>query len=363
LDSHHKTYLSVNPGVVQPLSVNPPKAVGLRRRLSFDEYVHGIFCGDRVILAKAITLIESARPEDNELAQAIIQACVPKAGNSLRIGITGVPGAGKSTFLEALGTRLAGEGTKMAILAVDPSSGRSGGSILGDKTRMEKLSVSENAFIRPSPSCGSLGGVARRTRETMILCEAAGFRTIFVETVGVGQSETLVHGMVDFFLLLMIAGAGDELQGIKRGIIEMADMMAINKAEGDNLQRAQAARQEYASALHMFPPRHNGWIPPVQTCSSLTGAGIMDIWETIKSFEVQTKKNGSFDANRRSQRVQWLTQTIESDLLMEFWNDPRIKEQLDSVRSQVENGDLYSGRAAQNLVKIFRNTTTVAPPG
>ena len=355
MKSSETSHLSVVPGVVQPPSVVPPKRGGARRRLSFNEYVQGIFRGDRMILAKAITLIESTRAEDNELAQGIIQACLPKAGNSLRIGITGVPGAGKSTFLEALGTRLAQDGMKLAVLAVDPSSERSGGSILGDKTRMEQLSTCENAFIRPSPSRGSLGGVARRTRETMILCEAAGFRTIFVETVGVGQSETLVHGMIDFFLLLMIAGAGDELQGIKRGIIEMADMMAINKAEGENLERAQLARQEYASALHMFPPRADGWVPPVLTCSSRTGAGIMEVWETIKSFEALTRRNGSFDANRRQQRVQWLTQTIQSDLMTEFWNDPRIKERLDSVHEQVESGDLYSGRAAQELVQLFRN--------
>lgn len=355
MDSQDDSYLSVNPGVAQPPSVVPPKAAVRRRLLTFNEYVQGIYRGDRMILAKAITLIESSRAGDNDLAQEIVQACVPRAGKSLRIGITGVPGAGKSTFLEAIGTRLSESGMKLAVLAVDPSSERSGGSILGDKTRMEKLSTCDNAFIRPSPSGGSLGGVARRTRETMILCEAAGFRTIFVETVGVGQSETLVHGMVDFFLLLMIAGAGDELQGIKRGIIEMADMMAINKAEGDNLQRAQAARQDYASALHMFPPRHDGWIPPVLTCSSQTGAGIMDIWETIKSFEAQTKANGSFDANRRSQRLQWLKQTIQSDLVTEFWNDPKVSEQMDAMRDQIESGDLYSGSAARKLVKIFRN--------
>jgi LAO/AO transport system kinase len=355
LDSQDESYLFVSPGVEQPPSVVPPKGVVRRRRLSFNEYVQGIFRGDRMILAKAITLIESARPEDNTLAQEILQACLPKAGNSLRIGITGVPGAGKSTFLEALGTRLASGGMKIAVLAVDPSSERTGGSILGDKTRMEKLSGQENAFIRPSPSSGSLGGVARRTRETMILCEAAGFRTIFVETVGVGQSETLVHGMVDFFLLLMIAGAGDELQGIKRGIIEMADMMVINKAEGDNLQRARLARQEYATALHMFPPRPDGWVTPVQTCSARDGSGIEDAWQTIKSFEAHVKKNGSFDSNRRQQRVRWLTQTIESELMMEFWSDPRISERMSAVREQVESGDLYSGRAAQSLVNIFRN--------
>jgi len=355
LESRDEAHLSVMPGVSAPPSVFMPKGRPGRRRLTFDEYVQGIFRGDRMILARAITLIESARPEDNALAQELIQACLPRAGQSLRIGITGVPGAGKSTFLEALGTRLAGDGMKLAVLAVDPSSERTGGSILGDKTRMERLSTSENAFIRPSPSGGSLGGVARRTRETMILCEAAGYRTIFVETVGVGQSETLVHGMIDFFLLLMIAGAGDELQGIKRGIIEMADMMAINKAEGENLNRAQLARQEYASALHMFPPRGDGWIPPVLTCSSTTGSGIMEVWETIKSFEAHTKKCGSFDANRQQQRVQWLHQTIQNDLMADFWNDPRIVERLATVREQVESGDLYSGRAARELVQMFRN--------
>lgn len=346
--------MQVNPGVAPPPSVVAPRAVVRRRRLSLQEYVQGILRGERTILAKAITLIESTRPEDNSLAQEIIEACMSKAGRSLRIGITGVPGAGKSTFLEALGTRLVDSGMKVAVLAVDPSSERSGGSILGDKTRMERLSASENSFIRPTPSGGSLGGVARRTRETMILCEAAGFHTIFVETVGVGQSETLVHGMVDFFLLLMIAGAGDELQGIKRGIMEMADMLAINKADADNLVRAQAARQEYASALHMLPPRPDHWTPPVVTCSSRTGAGIMDIWETIKSFEAHTKKNGSFDANRRAQRLRWLSQTIEDNLLMSFWNDPQVKAQLNLTRNQIENGDIYSGRAARQLLEIFR---------
>lgn len=353
-DSKSESYLHVNPGVAQPPSVVVPRTVVRRRRLSLSEYVQGVLRGDRTVLAKAITLIESSLPEDYGLAQEIIDACMPKIGNSLRIGITGVPGAGKSTFLEALGTRLANTGMKLAVLAVDPSSERTGGSILGDKTRMERLAASENAFIRPTPSGGTLGGVARRTRETMILCEAAGFHTIFVETVGVGQSETLVHGMVDFFLLLMIAGAGDELQGIKRGIIEMADMMAINKAEGDNLPRAQAARQEYASALHMLPARSDGWVPPVVTCSSQTGAGVMDIWDTIKSFAAHTKHNGHFEANRREQRTQWLTQAIEDDLLTTFWNDPAVKEKIGAARSQIENGDIYSGRFARQLLDTFR---------
>jgi len=357
LKEQDKSYLAVVPGVAQPPSVAPARAAHARRRLSYGEYLQGILQGDRVVLAKAITLIESTRPEDNDLAQELIQACVPRAGNSLRIGITGVPGAGKSTFLEALGTRLAESGMKLAVLAVDPSSERTGGSILGDKTRMEKLSANANAFIRPSPSRGSLGGVARRTRETMILCEAAGFRSIFVETVGVGQSETMVHGMVDFFLLLMIAGAGDELQGIKRGIIEMADLMAINKAEGDNQHRAQAARQEYASALHMFPPRPDGWVPPVLTCSATSGAGIMEVWAAIQRFEAHTRENGSFAANRRRQSVQWLTQTIENDLMSDFWEDPRIKQRLAAVRASVEDQTLYSGRAARELVRIFRNQT------
>jgi len=343
-------------GVEQPPSV-APRVVVRRRRLSYDEYVQGIFRGDRMILAKAITLIESLRPEDNELAQRILQACLPKSGNSLRIGVTGVPGAGKSTFLEALGSMLASDdGKKIAVLAVDPSSSRSGGSILGDKTRMEKLSANQNAFIRPSPSGCSLGGVARRTRETMILCEAAGFRTIFVETVGVGQSETLVHGMVDFFLLLMIAGAGDELQGIKRGIIEMCDLMAINKAEGDNLQRARLARQEYATALHMFPPRPDGWTPEVLTCSAREGSGIRDIWRTVLDFEQKTRANGAFDLNRRNQRVRWLTETIENELMSDFWGDERVSSRMAAVREMVESGDLYSGRAAAELVDIFRHS-------
>jgi LAO/AO transport system kinase len=326
-----------------------------RRRLSLAEYVNGIVAGDRTALARAITLIESSRPQDAELAQQIIDACLPQVGESIRIGITGVPGAGKSTFIETLGTYLVGQGNRVAVLAVDPSSERSGGSILGDKTRMERLANSEMAFIRPSPTGGSLGGVARRTRESMVLCEAAGFRTILIETVGVGQSETLVHGMVDFFLLLMIAGAGDELQGIKRGIVEMADLLTVNKADGANLKAAESARREYARALHLFPARESGWTPTVLTCSARTGKGIAELWEVVLRHRAQTQASGWLVQNRRQQRHAWLREAMRSQLLEQFRHDEQVQAALPAIEAAVQNGELSPARAAQTLIERFRS--------
>src|SRR5690606_4551418 len=275
--------------------------VRARRLLSVDAYVDGILRGDRVVLGRAITLVESALPAHQELAEAILERCLPHAGRSVRVGITGVPGVGKSTFIEALGTRLTAAGRRLAVLAIDPSSTRTGGSILGDKTRMGRLANDPAAFVRPSPSGGSLGGVARRTRETIFLCEAAGFDTVFVETVGVGQSEVSVQAMVDFFLLLVLAGAGDELQGIKRGIVEMADGIAITKADGDNVKAAQLARSQYRHALHLYPPRPSGWKPHVHLCSALTGAGIENVWRDMEAFFAFTRANGSFEQHRQAQ--------------------------------------------------------------
>src|SRR3989339_1322978 len=294
--------LKVNQGIEQPPVVNPyfdnfysKKRTGL---LSKDEYLKGILSGNTTILSQAITLVESSRNDHRAIAQNLISECLPHVVKSMRIGITGVPGAGKSTFIEAFGGLITAMGHKLAVLAIDPSSERSKGSILGDKTRMEELSIDKNAYIRPSPSSGSLGGVARKTRESMILCEAAGFDTIFIETVGVGQSETAVHSMVDFFLLLMLAGAGDELQGIKRGIMEMADGLAITKADGDNIHASNRAALEYRNALHLFPPTENGQVPKVLCISAREKSGLEELWATIGEFIHQVKSNGHFDKNR-----------------------------------------------------------------
>ena len=347
--------LFLRPGVESTADIRAGGA-RRRRRLSLAESVEGILAGDRIVLARAITLVESSRPQDAELAQQIIDACLPKAAESesIRVGITGVPGAGKSTFIEALGSYLIGKRHRVAVLAVDPSSERSGGSILGDKTRMERLANSEMSFIRPSPTGGSLGGVARRTRESMVMCEAAGFRTILIETVGVGQSETLVHGMVDFFLLLMIAGAGDELQGIKRGIIEMADLIAVNKADGENLKAAEAARREYARALHLYPARENGWIPTVLTCSAQSGKGIAELWDLILQHRAQMQAGGWFEQNRRQQRHAWLREAMRSQLMEQFRYDERVKAALPSMEEAVQKGELSPARAAQQLIERFR---------
>ena len=296
---------SVSNGIRQPPSVHSQAFDITRKRrkgkLQAAEYFEGIRAGDRVLLSRAITILESTLASDKLLSEEILDLCIPHAGRSTRLGITGVPGVGKSSFIEEFGTHIIDHGHQLAVLAIDPSSQRSGGSIMGDKTRMESLSVHDKAFIRPSPSAGSLGGVARKTRETISLCEAAGFDTIIVETVGVGQSETAVYSMVDFFLLLMLPGSGDELQGIKRGIMEMADAIAITKADGDNIKKAEQARIDFSNALHFFPPTDSGWVPQVRTCSAVKKEGLEEIWGRIQECLSQTRSNGWFDKNRQSQ--------------------------------------------------------------
>ncbi|WP_010526468.1 methylmalonyl Co-A mutase-associated GTPase MeaB [Thermophagus xiamenensis] len=348
--------LNVNKGVESLPSVNPDASRFLKRKrskLTVEQYVEGILKGDVTILSRAVTMVESNKAEHQEIAQKIIEACLPHAGNSIRIGITGVPGAGKSTFIEALGLHIINGGRKLAVLAIDPSSERSMGSILGDKTRMEKLSAEKNAYIRPSPSAGSLGGVARKTRETIILCEAAGFDTIFIETVGVGQSETAVHSMVDFFLLLMLAGAGDELQGIKRGIMEMADAIAINKADGQNIDKAKMAQAEYRNALHLFPPSRSGWSPKVEIISSLYNKGVAEIWDMIMEYMDLTKGNGFFAANRREQAKYWMYETINEHLKNNFYQHPGIKEELAAYEQKVLNDQISSFMAARDLLNKY----------
>lgn len=351
--------LNVNKGIDAPPSVNPKILERLktakRKIYNADEFANGIFEGNINLLSQAITMIESSKPEHQIIAQEIIEKCLPKAGRSVRIGITGVPGAGKSTFIESFGKYLCGTNHKVAVLAIDPSSERSKGSILGDKTRMEELSTNKNAFIRPSPSAGTLGGVARKTRESMILCEAAGFDIIIIETVGVGQSETAVKSMVDFFLLLKIAGAGDELQGIKRGIMEMADAIAINKADGDNIDRATLAKAQFKNALHLFPPHESGWDPKVLLCSALYDKGIPEIWDCVKNYVENTNKSNFFDINRREQAKYWMYETINERLKMDFYNNPVIKSLVKDIESDVLNDKLSSFIAAHNLLDKYYN--------
>lgn len=326
-----------------------------KKRLSIKEYKSGVLSGDRIALSRAITLVESTLDEDNELAAQLIDELYQYTGNSFRVGITGVPGVGKSTFIEAFGSHILSEGKKLAVLTIDPSSQKTGGSILGDKTRMEKLSQSQNAFIRPSPTGDALGGVAHKTRETMLLCEAAGFDVIIIETVGVGQSETTVKNMVDFFLLLMLSGAGDELQGIKKGIMEMADTIAINKADGNNIESAKKAKKEYQNALHLFPANENGWIPKVEICSALEDIGLEDIWQLLERFQVQQKESGFFKQNRREQSVHWMHQTIHHFLKRNFYKSPEIKEKIKKFEESVRLGDKHSVRAARILLENYFN--------
>jgi GTPase len=327
-----------------------------RRQLSPDDYVSGVLAGDRAVLARAITLVESRSPIHEAQAQEVLQRLLPHTGRSQRIGITGVPGVGKSTFIERFGCFLIEQGRKLAVLAIDPTSKRSGGSILGDKTRMEKLSQQPQAFIRPSPAGDNLGGVARRTRETLLLCEAAGFDTVLVETVGVGQSETALRSMVDFFLLLLLPGAGDELQGIKKGIIEMADAVLINKADGDNRLRAEQAKLEQQNALHYLSASNLGWTTEVGLCSGLTGEGIPEAWQLIQRFFQQFEPAGLIAKRRQQQSLEWLSSLVHDELLRRFYHDPKIKGRLEELQQQVLHGNITAVRAARELLDGYGGT-------
>ena len=324
-----------------------------KRQPSAEELTQGILQHDKVALSRAITLVESTNPDHMAKANAVINGCLPHANQSIRIGITGVPGVGKSTFIEAFGKHLTALGKKVAVLAVDPSSSISHGSILGDKTRMEELVKDENAYIRPSASGDSLGGVARKTREAIILCEACGFDTIIIETVGVGQSETAVHSMVDFFLLLKISGAGDELQGIKRGIMEMADAIVINKADGDNINKAKLAKTEFNRALHLFPAKNSGWTPSVSTCSSITKEGIQEVWDNIANYITLVQNNHYFEHKRQEQNQYWMLETIDEQLKNNFYQQPQIIALLEANKKAVRNNELSPFAAAMQLLDKY----------
>ena len=325
-----------------------------RPTYSTDDYVKGILNGNISVLSQAVTLVESSNEEHYQQAQEVIEKCVPYAGKSLRIGITGVPGAGKSTFIDALGMDIVNSGKKLAVLAIDPSSERTKGSILGDKTRMERLAAAQNAFVRPSPSAGSLGGVARKTRETIILCEAAGFDVIFVETVGVGQSETAVHSMVDFFLLIQLAGTGDELQGIKRGIMEMADGIAINKCDGNNIERAQVAKNQFSNALHLFPMPPSGWTPQVQTCSAKEHFDIDKVWKMVDDYQDFTNKNGYFSKKRAQQSKYWLYETIDEAIKNYFYKNQKIEKLLAKYEQKLDKNEVSPFIAAHKLLEVYK---------
>jgi LAO/AO transport system kinase len=354
-----KSALSVSEGVEQPGSINLQAINQLKkvkkRQHSSAQLLSGIRKGDISMLGQAITLVESSLESHQEAAQELIAACLPYSGNAFRVGITGVPGAGKSTFIEALGKHIIKEGGRLAVLAIDPSSERSSGSILGDKTRMEELAGSSRAYIRPSPSGGTLGGVARKTRETIILCEAAGFDTIIVETVGVGQSETAVHSMVDFFLLVMLAGAGDELQGIKRGIMEMADAIIINKADGTNIPRARRAQAEFTNALHLFPPSLSGWIPRVNICSSLYNKGITETWQMALEYADFVSKSDFLKERRLEQSRYWMYETLRDGIYMQVFNDPVMKKELEVHEKAISEGRITSFMAASAILNKYKS--------
>lgn len=356
----HSSALQEKAGISPPeiTNVTAINTIKFKRRQqpTSQELIKDILDGNRTALSRAITLIESTNPDHFEKAGEIIQGCLPYSNKSIRIGITGVPGVGKSTFIETFGKQLTQLGKKVAVLAVDPSSSISHGSILGDKTRMEELVKDENAFIRPSASGETLGGVARKTRETIILCEAAGFDTIIIETVGVGQSETAVHSMVDFFLLLKISGAGDELQGIKRGIMEMADAIVINKADGDNIKKANLAKVEFNRALHLFPPKKSNWQPKVSTCSAITKDGISEIWNTISDYFELTKESGFFKEKRNEQNQFWMMETINEQLKQNFYNQPEIITQLKQIKKAVQNNEISPFAAAQFLLNQYKKS-------
>lgn len=324
-----------------------------KNRLSASEYIDGILKGDRLTLSRAITLIESHKPSDLTIAEEVLKGILPHSGNSVRVGVTGVPGVGKSTFIESFGEHLTGQGHQIAVLTIDPSSQKTKGSILGDKTRMEQLARNPKAFIRPSASGSTLGGVSNKTREVMLLCEAAGFDVILIETVGVGQSETLVHGMVDFFLLLMLAGAGDELQGIKKGIMEMAHAVVINKADGDNVKAAKRAKIEYQTALHLFPADESGWFPQVKVCSSLNNDGIDVVWEMILKHKDQMTVSGYLAKNRQSQQLSWFHENLQELLANQFFSSVGVKKQLTDIKAKVASGELPALNAAHLLIDKF----------
>ncbi len=358
--SGKKSAQNIRVGIPQPPNINP--GILQKRRdnnfseIDVNEYVAGILEGNRTILSRAITLTESSLPDHYELAQEVVERCLPYSRKSIRIGITGVPGAGKSTFIGNFGLHVVGEGKKLAVLAIDPSSEKTKGSILGDKTRMEQLCKHPDVYIRPSPASGTMGGVARKTRETIILCEAAGFNTILIETVGVGQSETAVHSMVDCFLLLLLAGAGDELQGIKRGIMEMADIIAITKADGSNMISAELARVTFQNALYLFPPQPSGWNPCVLTCSAKMDTGIAELWEQIKRYIKFTKETGYFKELRKKQAVIRMHDTILEYLNNSFYNNEKVRLLKPLMEQQLHDGTITSYKAALNLLdNYFKN--------
>ncbi|MCL2739502.1 MAG: methylmalonyl Co-A mutase-associated GTPase MeaB [Bacteroidales bacterium] len=349
--------LFVQQGVDQPPVVNPKASSFYKRNQApvhaAQTYIDGIRSGNLSLLSQAITLIESTRADHQRIARKVLEACLPLSGNSIRVGITGVPGSGKSTFIEAFGSYLTKEGHRLAVLAIDPSSERSKGSILGDKTRMETLSGDPHAFIRPSPNSGSLGGVARKTRESVILCEAAGYDVVFIETVGVGQSEIAVHSMTDFFLLLMLSGAGDELQGIKRGIMEMADLIVITKADGSNVEKASLAQALYQNALHLFPPSASGWTPQALTASAIEHRGLEEVLQKIRDYFSLTKANGYMQHKRREQARYWMQQTIDETLRDRFFKHPDMERLLPAYEQKVLEGKLDSFAAASALIQQF----------
>jgi LAO/AO transport system kinase len=363
-DSYTPDWVPENPSdafatkVVKGISPALKKSTGTqsqkRTHLKTDDYVKGVLKNDRTILARTITLIESNSPAHYEKSQEVLKELLPHSGNSVRIGITGFPGAGKSTLIETLGLYLIEKGHKVAVLAIDPSSTITKGSILGDKTRMERLSREKNCFIRPSPSEGTLGGVARKSRETMLVCEAAGFDVILVETVGVGQSEVTVRSMVDFFLLVMIAGAGDELQGIKKGVIELADALLINKADGDNKPRALGTQAEFSMALKYIAPATKDWQTNAYVCSALTGEGIENIWNVITKFKEHTKSTGSFDGRRKNQSLEWVYSLIEEQIKKSFYNNSEIIKSLPKIQKDILSGKILPTAAAEELLRIYK---------
>ena len=352
-DEHHDSALNVSEGVSEQPITSPYFVRKHKPKLTVEDYVAGIRRGDITILSQAITMIESNNPDHYAMAQQIIERCLPDSGKSVRIGITGVPGAGKSTFIEAIGGMVTSLGHRLAVLAIDPSSERSGGSILGDKTRMESISSNPKVFIRPSPSAGSLGGVARKTRETVVLCEAAGYDVIFIETVGVGQSETAVHSTVDLFMLLQISGAGDELQGIKRGIMEMADMMVITKADGENVLKAKLARRQFQNALMLFPLAESQWRPQVFTCSSVDHTGLEEVWKGVEEFLAFIQTNGYFEHNRNRQNKYWMYETINDALRSSFYLNERIEKLMPEYERKVLDARISSFVAAKELLDIY----------